>query len=381
MQAQGRRTQPEVPTSTSAASPGSSYRFLVRSAEEAVGVIRHQLGEHARVVSVRSVKAAGLTGLLGGTRLEVIAQTVAPEPTPSTRAAKPAEEDFEPALAAALPSGDSRLGGTSPMTDMPTTYARNLAKRPGSNPDRPQIEVLLRRSGISETVVSRLETEMNWEDLNRRPLHESLSLVAEQLRGMAGAATERPLASRAAFLGLPGVGRTTALCKWMSAEVFTRGRHGTAVGVEFDRAAGGDELAVFAELLGVEFSRQPPAHATEENGSFCFLDVPPFSLTRPDENKQLRRFLDAHQVSGRVLVISALHEAALIRQACAVGAELGCTHLVVTHLDELAQWGKLWDCLLEAPFAPLLLSTGPSTSGDCETEVVDAVLRRTFPWN
>ena len=79
MQAQGRRTQPEVPTSKPA-DAGSSYRFLVRSAEEAVGAIRDQLGGEARVVSVRSVKAGGFMGLLGNTRLEVIAQVPAPVP-------------------------------------------------------------------------------------------------------------------------------------------------------------------------------------------------------------------------------------------------------------------------------------------------------------
>ena len=379
MQAQGRRTQPEVPTSTTPAPSGSSYRFLVRSAEEAVGAIRHRLGDQARVVSVRSVKAPGLRGVFGGTRLEVIAQ-IPPAPAAAGEDEKSRAATETPAETMLAPATDSGLAGRTTATLAQTAYRTGTA-RPGVNSERSRIEILLRRSGISETVMARLEEEVEWSDLNRRPLHEGLSAVAEQLRKLAGVPTARALPSRAAFLGLPGVGRTTALCKWMSAEVFTRGRHGSAVGVEFDRAAGGEELAVFAELLGVEFSRLPPVVPAEAPDSFCFLDVPPFSLTRSHENTRLRRYLDAHQVPGRVLVISALHEAALIRQACAVGAELGCTHLVVTRLDELAQWGKLWDCLLAAPFTPLLLSTGPSTSGDCETEVVGAVLRRTFPWN
>lgn len=392
MQAQGRRTQPEANASTPTADTGSSYRFLVRSAEEAVGAIRTQLGDEARVVSVRAVKAGGFAGLLGSTRLEVIAQVPAkgaapveevvtadkleamstvPQATPARRNATPlatyaaASASIEPAATSAVNPPVSREGS-----------------EPRRNPPPQRLEALLRRSGLSEPLIARLQVADGLPKGGDRPLHEGLSEVAGRIRQLAAGVTARPLPSRAAFIGLPGVGCTTALCKWLSAEVFTRGRHGTVASVEFDRPKGAEDLAVFAELLGAEFTRQvPPAAGREVDPNFCYADMPSLSLTRSDENARLRAFLDEAKIPGRVLVVSGLLDSTVLRQACAAGLEVGCTHIVFTQLDELPQWGKLWDFLIEAPLTPLLATLGPSLSGECETDVVGVVLRRTFPWN
>ena len=403
MQAQGRRTQPEVSTSSKPAEAGSSYRFLVRSAEEAVGAIRTQLGEEARVVSVRSVKAGGFMGLLGTTRLEVIAQV--PAPVRQSPPAALAEESGEPSFAsllAAAPSigrvatgrGPASVYGFAAPTVAPASapdfQSAVAVSAPVAVPTVParrspapqRIDGLLRRSGLSEQLIARLQAGASWAGHDdERPLHQGLTQVAEQIRQLAADVPSRQLPARTAFLGMPGVGRTTALCKWLSAEVFTRGRRGSVASVEFDRQLGAEDLAVYAELLGLEFCRQVPAAEQGTTRDFCYIDVPPLSLTRTEENVRLHRFLDEQRIPGRVLVVSGLHDSALLRRTCTIGVELGCTHVIFTQLDELPQWGKLWDFLIESPLAPLLLTCGPGLSGECEADVVGAVLRRTFPWN
>ena len=390
--------QPEVPPSPPAEA-GPSYRFLVRSAEEAVGAIRQQLGEDARVVSVRSVKAGGFMGLMGNTRLEVIAQVPAPvaqasavvrseEPRADVSAVASVPQPvtgrgpaglYASAAAAAAPIASSTTAvSAAPAAPAPPTAA--AAVRRSAPPQR--LESLLRRSGLSEQLIARLQASADWagNDENR-PLHQGLSQVAGQIRQLAADVVSRPLPARTAFLGMPGVGRTTALCKWLSAEVFTRGLRGRVGSIEFDRQLGTEDLAVFAELLGLEYFRQVPAVEQGAGRGFCYVDVPPLSLTRTEDNARLHRFLDDEGIAGRVLVVSALHDITLLRQTCAVGVELGCTHVIFTQLDELPQWGKLWDFLIESPLTPLLLTLGPSLSGECETDVIEAVLRRTFPWN
>lgn len=390
MQAQGRRTQPEVPASNPTADTGTSYRFLVRSAEEAVGAIRKQLGDEARVVSVRAVKAGGFAGLLGGSRLEVIAQVPpAAAPVPPSSVPAPAAEPELAVSDLSVPSAPvarrvttpaaAYATGTSPVNAPAAVLEAPVAPRARAEAT-PKLETLLRRSGLSETLVARLQATAGWPTAEARPLHEGLSEVAGQIRRLAAGVAARPLPPRAAFIGLPGVGCTTALCKWLSAEVFTHGRHGKVVSVEFDRPKAADDLAVFAELLGTEFARQMPAPAATDGG-FCYVDAPALSLTRPEENARLRAFLDDSAIPGRVLVVSGLLDSTVLRQACSAGLELGCSHLVFTQLDQLPQWGKLWDFLIDAPLTPLLATLGPSLSGECETDVLGAVLRRTFPWS
>lgn len=390
MQAQGRRTQPEATASTTTATVGTSYRFLVRSAEEAVGAIRKQLGDDARVVSVRAVKAGGVAGLLGGTRLEVIAQAPVSAPAVVETAAK--SDTVEPVSVVAQAAPAARRSATPVATYAAATaaaepFAKAMAGAPVPEPistsqEAPQqrLEPLLRRSGLSESLIARLQSAAGWPVAGDRPLHQGLTAVAGQIRQLAADITARPLPPRAAFMGLPGMGCTTALCKWLSSEVFTHGRRGTVASIEFDRPKGAEDLAVFCELLGVEFTRQAPEPAAAVSSDFSYFDVPALSLTRPEENARLRSFLDENRIPGRVLVVSGLLDSAVLRQACSAGMDVGCTHIVFTQLDELPQWGKLWDFLIEAPLAPLMATLGPSLSGECETEVVGAVLRRTFPW-
>jgi flagellar biosynthesis GTPase FlhF len=55
---------------------GKKFRLIVRSAEEAVRVIRDKLGDNAKVISVRQVGGEGLKRFISSPKLEVIAQVV-----------------------------------------------------------------------------------------------------------------------------------------------------------------------------------------------------------------------------------------------------------------------------------------------------------------
>ena len=87
----------------------------------------------------------------------------------------------------------------------------------------------------------------------------------------------------------------------------------------------------------------------------------------------------ADRAPERVLVLNAAYDRAAMRDAYTAGRDLGATHVVFTHLDEVPQWGKLWDYLFDENLEPLFLSTGPSLTGDCEEDAPAAIARRTLP--
>ena len=117
----------------------------------------------------------------------------------------------------------------------------------------------------------------------------------------------------------------------------------------------------------------------EPEGGFLYADLPGLSLRNPSENAALARFLDTEKFTGRVLVLNAAYDHAMLRRCYAAGRDLGATHIVFTHLDELDHWGKLWDYLLDGELTPLFLATGSSLTGDLEEDAITAVLRRTLP--
>jgi flagellar biosynthesis protein FlhF len=337
--------------------PGT-YKFTVQSADQAVALIREKLGASARVISVRTIEASGLKKLFTTPRLEVVAQ-VDPIDAPALSDSAPAAMIRDSARA-----DDVTPPSTNRLTQLPPSIG---------------LTGLLRRSGITETALNRLQSGANWPELNSLPLHRALAETSRLLRTQAEPRTPRPPLSRAAFMGAPGVGRTTALCKWIAVEVFRRSRTGHVVSVEFDRPNPLGPLPVFAEALGVPLAHFPCETQPAVPGGFVYFDLPGISVRRPADNAALAAWLDRELVQERVLVLNAAYDRASLREAYAAGRDLGATRLVFTHLDEVPQWGKLWDYLFDEELEPLFLSTGPSLTGDCEDDVPGAIVRRTLP--
>ena len=338
--------------------PGTCFKFIVASADEAARLIREKFGESARVLSVRTVSAGGLTGFFSAPKLEVIAQIVAAD----AESAPVAAEEIN-LITAAKPVASGRRYGAPGATFQ---AEKNLAK-------------LLRRSGFSETLVNRLEKSPAWITISELPLHRALVETGRHLCEMGAAHFDHQPLSRAAFLGTPGVGRTTALCKWLAGELFRRARMGHVITAEFDRPSPTGPLSVFCEAMGVPLAHYPASTQPATPGGFVYFDMPGLSLRHPAENAAIMDFLEREQIEQRVLVLNAAYEPGALRSAYGIGRDLGATHVVFTHLDEVTQWGRLWDYVLDGELEPLFLGTGPSLTGDCEENVLEAIARRTLP--
>lgn len=354
--------------------PGTCFKFTVRTAEEAVSAIREKMGQDARVLSVRSVAPKGFRKYFSAPRLEVIAQMPG-----ATEVAAPA---LEPAASSPSPTRESLLDAVSAEAAAPEIAAGEDSRSRFNIRHTPiGLTDLLRRSGLTETALNRLQSGSDWREINRLPLHRALAETSRLLRERAESRPARAPLSRAAFLGTPGVGRTTALCKWLSLEVFRRARVGHVVTIEFDRPNPLGPLPVFAEALGVPLAHFPCETQPAVPGGFVYFDLPSISPRRPVDNAALATWLDREQINERVLVLNAAYDRLAMRDAYAAGRDLGATHLVFTHLDEVPQWGKLWDFLFDEDLEPLFLATGPSLTGDCEEDVSGALARRTLPEN
>ena len=332
------------------------FRFVVSSAEEAVTVLRERLGENARVVSVRQVEGTGLARFLKAPKLEVIAEKVVPG-----------------ADAAPAPDGMNGNAGTNEFPVVPVIAGAEAA--PAGSP----LARLLHAGGVSAQILARLRSHADWPALEAMPPGAALSRIGIILREQFRARPRQELGARIAFLGSPGAGTTSALCKWLATDVFVRQRGGVVLKLDLDRANPGDALGVFCDALGVACVRSAPDVPTLAPKQSLFIDVPGLLPGREEEAAELTTALGPLFTTARIMVINAAYETALIKRSYEFAGRAGCTHVVFTHLDELTHWGKLWDFLLGSHLTPLFLSTGPNIAGDFEENVFDAVLARTFP--
>lgn len=320
------------------------YRFVVSSADQAVSIIRERLGPRAHVLSVKAIPASGLKRLWSSPKLEVVAriepEVVEEAPSPAAEGT-PSVSRFAPAIPPSLPT-------------------------------------LLRRSGVSEIALGRLQCDPAWPALLALPLHRALVELGLSLNARATQRSKRRPLSRAAFLGSAGSGRTTALCKWLGIEVFRNESKGRVAHVEFERPNPAGSLPVLCEALGVPFSRYAAGERPKSEAGFTYFDLPSVSLGDPAENASLARFLERERVEQRVLVLNMAYDQAVLRSTYAAGRVLGATHLAFTHLDEVQQLGRVWEFLCDGALEPLFLASGPSLTGQCDSDVWGAVIRKTL---
>ncbi len=388
------------------------FRFVVSSAEEAITVLRERIGDHARVVSVRQVEGTGLAKFLQAPKLEVIAELIEPDANapelaslapPGTASASPdallpatstaaTPINPGPAIGAATPppSAAESLSGTPPSAPpsnnangsapMSAASSQTSPAAPASaDPSSSTLSRLLRAGGLPPQVLARLQSDSGWADLERLPTGRALQEVGINLRREYHSTAARPLGDRVAFLGSPGAGKTTALCKWLACDVFVRQRRGVVLKLDLDRANPSDALAIFCEALGVPCARSIPDVPSLEADQTLYIDVPGILPGHDEDVLQIEDALGPLFTTSRVIVINAAYDAALIKRAYEFAERAGCTHAVFTHLDELTHWGKLWEFLIAQKLTPLFLSTGPNIAGDLDENIFDAVLARTFP--
>lgn len=336
-------------------------RFIVSSAEEAVAVLRDRFEGKAKVVSVRQVEGTGLARFLQAPKLEVVAEMAEEVALPPE---KPSDEEAEVGGGLAEPEP---VAAPAPLAEIPAeTRLSGLAR-------------LLRAGGLSTQMLAGLQSRPDWSELEKMPRQRALLRVGMNLRADFDAIQRRSLGNRVAFIGSPGVGKTTALCKWLASEVFVRGKRSAVLKLDLERANPGDALAVFCEALGVPCARSIPDVPTLGPDESLFIDVPGIVPGGDDDVAPLTEALGPLFVTSRVIVINAAYDPELIKRAFAFAGRAGCTHVVFSHLDELTQWGKLWEFLLDHQLTPLFLGTGPNIAGDLEENVFAAVLARTFP--
>jgi flagellar biosynthesis protein FlhF len=333
------------------------YKFVVSSADEAVTVLRERLGEHARVISVRQVEGAGLARFLRAPKLEVIAQVETPVAP----------------LAPAEPDGAQDPEIDEPVADMAPMPAPPIEDKTEELPVEEKLTRILLRAGFNEGMIARIRGLASWEKLVKMPLGAVI------LRGDYMRAERRRLYHSVAFIGTPGSGKTTALCKRLVTEVFFRNRRARVLKLDLDRPNPNDGLAVFCEAMGVPLVRDSSDAMEAGSDETLYIDFPGIAVDSRSDIDEVAYALNRHLVVGRVLVVNAAYEPEMIKRAYVFGEELRATHVVFTHLDELIHWGKLWEFVLNQQLQPLFLSAGQNLAGDFSEQVFDTILDRTFP--
>jgi len=364
-----------VSESTSEQAKGKRFRLIVRSAEEAVRVIREKLGENARVLSVRQVGGEGLKKFISSPKLEVIAEL------PAKDASSVSESEDE---VLALQDTPPHVSGpnSKDLDDLTESGLLQGEKGPDGDlkgsVDLNSIEILL-KAGFDSQLISAIESWSNWDNIKNLPLADTLKEITIGLSDRFKFAEKQAVSDRIAIIGAPGVGKTTTLCKFLAHDVFMNKKTPNVLKVENGVPNPDDSLRIFCEVIGVTLYREAAKTPSSSDQSPLYLDLPGLSLGQQDEWAGAKEALDSLNVETRVLVLNAGYDKQIINKTISQGNLIGATHLAFTHFDEISNSTKLWPILLRNQFSPLCICNGQNVTGDFTTNVLNQMIAKTFP--
>ena len=354
---------------------GKRFRLVVRSAEEAVRVIRDRLGESAKVISVRQVGGEGLKRFISSPKLEVIAEVPAsPDPTALTTDSlteehKNAASGEEPPVREKKNLSLPEIVGRSP---------NNSSEEEDSKVKNDKIS-LLKKAGFDEGLLSEITSWSNWQGVRDESLADALKEITVGLSQRFQSVPSKPTSDRIALIGSPGVGKTTTLCKFLAHEVFMNKKIPHVLKIENGVPNPDDALRIFCEVIGVTLYREPEKIPPVDRGHPLFVDFPGLALNQIEDWINTKNSLDDLGIDTRVLVVNGAYDKTILSKNVRNAEHLGATHLAITHFDELSNSTKLWPLIMHGNLSPLCICNGQNITGDFTNNVLNQLISRTFP--
>lgn len=379
------------------------HTFLAESVADAVAQIRETLGPEAVVLNVRRLPVEGFARLWQKPRIEVLAH-VPEQPVAPASAAPPAPADDlqisalaelraemeqlrasiqKPAAPPAPPeSFAAEMPFVSSASDL--SPARSGVKR-AAHPTTPKdgewrVGAFLEDGGLLPIHAERIVDELRATHGEAAPITFSEELeLARQVLARCWRSARPDSGGPHVFIGAPGVGKTTALCKWLAQVSLVEGRQAAVWRLDGHVSNNAESLSVFSEILGVPVERFAPANGELPEADVLFVDLPGVNPNDANALAQLAKQIAALPQAQVHLVLNAAYESSLLLAQLRAFAALPVADVILTHLDEETRWGKVWNLVLGTNCTVRSLSAGQNIPGEFIPATAEAVLTRQFP--
>ncbi len=359
------------------------HTFIAESAADAVAQIRETLGSDAVVLNVRRAESQGLSRLWQKPRIEVLAhvpeKTAVPAGTSEVLALAELREE--------LREIKQKVEHREPAVASPgfeTLRKRGIElehQRIASLPAEGwRVGALLENSGVLPVYAERVVEELRRQHGELPPEH--LRREIEMGGAILKSLWREPDAFESGvhvFVGAPGVGKTTALCKWLAQSSLVEGKSAAVWRLDGHVANTAESLDVFCEILGVPVERFLPRGGRRPDTEKLFIDLPGVNPADANAISQLERQLSLFPHAQVHLVLNGAYETGLLLAQARAFEALGAGDVIVTHLDEESRWGKLWNLVLGTNCSVRWLSAGQNIPGEFLPATSSAILARQFP--
>ena len=164
------------------------------------------------------------------------------------------------------------------------------------------------------------------------------------------------------FIGPPGSGKTTALCKWMASEILFKENNARVWRLDGESANSSELLTLHCELMGVPVERF--WNYADESADLQLVDIPGVETRNDDAMSALQDQLLALPQPHIHLVLNAAYESSILLEQFHAFESFAPEDIIFTHLDEEHRRVKLWNFVLGTKCPISFLAAGQKIPGE-----------------
>jgi flagellar biosynthesis protein FlhF len=366
--------------------------YRARTMQEALTMVRRELGPDAAVLHTRQLERRRLFGLLAGpTEIEVTASEGVNVPTriplveseparPPQRALGRPNRPAPPPAAEPDAMAEEMKGQISDLQAMVRQLCRQTQR--GHDHDLPDalfrlftdlIEADLNED-LARELVERVRTEASGSELADPVLVKArVARIIESRIAVTGPLAVRPASRRlVALVGPTGVGKTTTIAKLAASYRLHQKRQVGLITVDTYRIAAVEQLRTYADIIDLPMQVvSSPREMREavrrmDHLELVLVDTAGRSPKDDVRIRELRAFLTEAGADEIHLVLSSVANLRTLQQTAERFASVGTTALILTKLDEATGLGNVLP-LLESCKMPLsYLTNGQNVPDDIE---------------
>jgi flagellar biosynthesis protein FlhF len=349
-------------------------RYIVNNMNEAMNMIRYELGREAVIISQRKVRKPGFFGLFYKKSIEV---TAAVDDVKRTEDLKKAE-DLKPNRNIDVMKELENMRNAINELNNERNNDRNYSYINKSE-KKDNVQIRLEENDVGNTIVKKIlsilkSTKVDLDENTRiRKSIEKLVTISEG-----------KMEGTVILIGPTGVGKTTTIAKLAGKLALIDKKKVGLLTVDTYRIGAVDQLKTYADILNLPFKvvlSIKDMEAAIENMKDCdviLIDTTGRSSKNVMQISELRAFVEKANSTSIHLVISCTTKEKDISAITEGFRELNYNNVIITKLDETTTYGSILN-ILEAAKEPLsYVTTGQNVPDDLmiitKSQICDLVL-------
>lgn len=336
-------------------------KYVTDTMNEALNLIRLELGSEAVIVSKRTIKQTGLKGMFLPKKLEV---TAAVDEEIRNKAEKVEQ-------VSKIKESGEKAEIEQELNEVKEMLQKLVGDKKVKRDKRSGIKKMLLERDVSEEVVDSIVAGLKEKDRYKNMSRLPDSALADEIEELikAGASMEGKVH---AFIGPTGVGKTTTIAKLAAIKSLKANKKVGVITIDTYRIGAVEQLKIYADILGLPFeviNRVNDISKSIERLKDCdyiFVDTTGRSLKNIMQISELKLYLDRIKPDMVHLVISMTTKYNDMVQILNGFRPLGYDSVILTKFDETTTYGSIINLAYNSKVPISYITVGQNVPDDIE---------------